>query len=252
MATCFLPSPAFAGWPFRVAYRFPLPGTRRGTTVRLLDVTRGSGKQADLLQTLTPSSPPGRPATARRPDSRVAAASRSALARGPGLPGSSDALTALPHAADKLLQRLLDEGTVIHRRLHQRDEPLQPALDSAFPPPRRSGDSLDLRFLEWGGFQCTLAFSDAERGAPVGATLAPFDPTRREVRHGPGLRLGQKGGHPARHFRLPARHFHRPVAGNAWVTLPPSTGRWTRPRIPATTRSARGRAGNSRSPELLV
>ena len=139
MATCFLPSPAFAGWPFRVAYRFPLPGTRRGTTVRLLDVTRGSGKQADLLQTLTPSSPPGRPATARRPDSRVAAASRSALARGPGLPGSSDALTALPHAADKLLQRLLDDGTVIHRRLHQRDEPLQPALDSAFPLPGGAG-----------------------------------------------------------------------------------------------------------------
>ena len=252
MAIGFLPSPAFAGWPFRVAYRFPLPGTRRGATVRSSDVTRGSGKQADLLQTLTPSSPPGRPATARRPDGRVAAASHSALARGPGLPGSSDALTALPHAANNLLQRLLDEGTAIQRRLYQQDESLRPALDPTFSPPRRSGDSLDLRVPEWWGIQRALAFSDVERGAPIGATLAPFDPTRREVRHGVGLRLGQKGGHPARHFRLPARHFHLPVAGNAWVTLPPSTGRWMRPRIPATTRSARGRAGNSRSPELLV
>ena len=105
MAIGFLPSPAFAGWPFRVAYRFPLPGTRRDATVRSSDVTRGSGKQADLLQMLTPSSPSGRPAPARRPDGRVAAASPSALARGPGLPGSSDTLTALPYAADNLLQR---------------------------------------------------------------------------------------------------------------------------------------------------
>lgn len=158
MAIGFLPSPAFAGWPFRVAYRFPLPGTRRGATVRSSDVTRGSGKQADLFQMLTPSSPPGRPAPARRLDGRVAAASHSALARGPGLPGSSDALTALPPAADNLLQRLLNEGTAIQRRLHQQDESLRPALDPAFSPSRRSGDSLDLRVLEWWGFNAPWRF----------------------------------------------------------------------------------------------
>ena len=252
MAIGFLPSPAFAGWPFRVAYRFPLPGTRRGATVRSSDVTRGSGKQADLFQMLTPSSPPGRPAPARRLDGRVAAASHSALAREPRpsrvvrrpdrpAPRGGQPPPAAPQRRDGDSAPAAPTGRILTARARSRVLP--------FPEERGFPRSPGSRVV---GIQRTLAFSEVERGAPLGTTRAPFDPTRREVRHGVGLRLGQKGGHPARHFRLPARHFYLPVAGNAWVTLPPSTGRWMRPRSPATTRSGRGRAGNSRSPELLV
>lgn len=228
MTAGFLPSPAFAGWPFRVAYRFPLTGTRRGATVRSSDVINSSGENSDLLQNLTRSTLPGRPATARRPDGRVASASRSALAGCSGLPVPFDSSSS--PAADEFLQRPLDEGTALH---------------PAFSPPWMIGDFFYLGFPELWRFQRAFASLETECGALVRATLTRFDPTRRGVRQGPGLGLGQKGGHRA-------RHFNPPVARDSWVTIPPSTARWIRPRILATTRSAQGLVRNSQSLEPLV
>lgn len=243
MTACFLPSPAFAGWPFRVAYRFPLTGTRRGATVRSSDVINSSGENFDLLQNLTRSTLPGRPATARRPDGRVASASRSALAGCSSLPVPFDSSSS--PAADELLQRPLDEGTVLHRPPERLGAASRRALHPAFSPPWMIGDFFYLGFPELWRFQRAFACLETECGALVRATLTQFDPTRRGVRQGPGLGLGQKGGHHA-------RRFNPPVARDSWVTIPPSTGRWLRPRILATTRSAQGLVRNSQSLEPLV
>ena len=221
----------------------PLTGTRRGATVRSSDVINSSGENSDLLQNLTRSTLPGRPATARRPDGRVASASRSALAGCSGLPVPFDSSSS--PAADELLQRPLDEGTVLHRPPERLGAASRRALHPAFSPPWMIGDFFYLGFPELWRFQRAFASLETECGALVRATLTRFDPTQRGVRQGPGLGLGQKGGHHA-------RHFNPPVARDSWVTIPPSTDRWLRPRILATTRSAQGLVRNSQSLEPLV
>lgn len=197
MPAFFLPSPAFAGWPFRAASPCPLAETPHGV-----------------------------------------------LAGASGPPVASDALTALSRAVDTRRQRYHDAWRALQRHPERPDQAARRAHHPLFPSPGRIGDFFSRGFPAWWRFQRPFVCLETASGALVRVMPIHFDLTQRGIRPWSGRQSGQKGGHPARHFRLP-------VVGNVWVTIPPAIGRWMQPWIPATTRSAWGRTGNSRSPELL-
>ena len=130
----FVQFPAFAGWPFRVASRFSLAGTRtrKGAAISSsLSERNGSGGEFNPPQNLTRPDLKWRSAMASTPDCRVVSASLSAPAGFSGFPVSPEpALSpALSLPADQLLQRQLDEWAAVHRRLRR----LQAAWPAAGP-----------------------------------------------------------------------------------------------------------------------
>lgn len=116
-------------------------------------------------------------------------------------------------------------------------------LQPVFLQPRRSGAFFYLWFPKRWRFPRARAPLDAECDAPVQVMLLWFERLPGAVRLWPGLRVGPKGGYPARLLRSL-------MVQDAGVTLSPSTSR--RMRFLAGLRWAWRRVRNSRSLETLV
>ncbi len=256
MPAFFLPSPAFAGWPFWVASPCPLAGTRRGATVGLFRVSSsaksGSGgycytpqnlTRTDLLRRSAKATLDGR--SRSTPSLSLPAAAR---------PGPSDP-DRPPVDAGALLQSQIDELVVLQARFARLDRAWLPyLLGNAGPDrPRLTGSLLLAPTLV--DFQQRLRALARRCGYLAQRTQRPLDRTQRAasgpVAAGPIPSEGARRWPPLTRMgktsRTAPRSRPRKTAASCYggyktpSAIPTATGGRIQPRILAKTRSSRGR-----------